>query len=51
MELVVYTFLTLVGVMQARAGPSGPAGKLIDEMTATGAVLVGRQTAEQVDHY
>ncbi len=31
--------------------PSGPAGELIDEMTATGAVLVGRRTAEQVDHY
>jgi dihydrofolate reductase len=31
--------------------PSGPAGELIGEMTATGAVLVGRRTAEQVDHY
>ena len=31
--------------------PSGPAGELIDEMTATGAVVVGRRTAEQVDHY
>ena len=31
--------------------PSGRAGELIDEMTATGAVLVGRRTAEQVDHY
>src|SRR5260370_855259 len=31
--------------------PSGPAGELIDEMTATRAVLVGRRTAEQVDHY
>jgi dihydrofolate reductase len=31
--------------------PSGPARELIDEMTATGAVLVGRRTAEQVDHY
>ena len=30
---------------------SGPAGQLIDEMEATGAVLVGRRTAEQVDHY
>lgn len=31
--------------------PSGPVGELISEMTATGAVLVGRRTAEQVDHY
>ena len=31
--------------------PSGPAGQLIDEYKATGAVLVGRRTAEQVEHY
>jgi dihydrofolate reductase len=31
--------------------PSGPAGKLYDEMVATGAVLVGRRTAEQAGHY
>jgi dihydrofolate reductase len=31
--------------------PSGPAGELVDQMTATGAVLVGRRTAEQADHY
>src|ERR1700733_2117375 len=31
--------------------PSGPAGELVGQMTATGAVLVGRRTAEQVDHY
>jgi dihydrofolate reductase len=31
--------------------PPGPAGELYDEMNATGAVLVGRRTAEQVDHY
>src|SRR5215218_3752070 len=31
--------------------PSGPAGQLIDELNATGAVLVGRRTAEQVDYY
>ena len=31
--------------------PSGPARELMGEMTATGAVLVGRRTAEQVDHY
>jgi dihydrofolate reductase len=30
---------------------SGSAGQLIDEMNATGAVLVGRRTAEQADHY
>jgi dihydrofolate reductase len=29
----------------------GPAGELYDEMTATGAVLAGRRTVEQVDHY
>ena len=29
----------------------GPAGQMYDEMEATGAVLVGRRTAEQVDHY
>jgi dihydrofolate reductase len=33
------------------ATASGPAGELTDEMEATGAVLVGRRTAEQVDHY
>jgi dihydrofolate reductase len=31
--------------------PSGPAGQLIDELNATGAVLVGRRTAEFVDHW
>jgi dihydrofolate reductase len=31
--------------------PSGSARQLIDEYQATGAVLVGRRTAEQVDHY
>ena len=31
--------------------PPGPAGELYGEMEATGAVLVGRRTAEQVDHY
>ena len=31
--------------------PPGPAGEMHDEMEATGAVLVGRRTAEQVDHY
>ena len=31
--------------------PSGEAGHLIDEINATGAVLVGRRTVEQVDHY
>ena len=32
-------------------GPSGPAGQLIDEYNATGAVLVGRRTAELIDHW
>jgi dihydrofolate reductase len=31
--------------------PAGPAGQLWDEMIATGAVLAGRRTVEQVDHY
>jgi dihydrofolate reductase len=31
--------------------PSGPAGEQVDQMNATGAVLVGRRTAEQADHY
>ena len=31
--------------------PAGPAGQLIDEFEATGAVLAGRRTAEQVDHW
>ncbi len=31
--------------------PAGPAGQLIDEMNATGAILVGRRTAEFVDHW
>src|SRR6266545_3181652 len=31
--------------------PSGPAGELIDAINATGAVLVGRRTAEIVDHW
>ncbi len=31
--------------------PAGPAGALWDEMQAAGAVLAGRRTAEQVDHW
>ena len=31
--------------------PSGTAGELIDEISATGAVLAGRRTVEQVDHW
>src|SRR5258708_33705596 len=31
--------------------PSGLAGELYDEMNAPGAILVGRRTAEQVDHW
>jgi dihydrofolate reductase len=31
--------------------PEGPAGELWDEMHAAGAVLAGRRTAEQVDHW
>jgi dihydrofolate reductase len=33
------------------ARPSGPAGELFDEINAPGALLVGRRTAEQVDHW
>ena len=32
-------------------GPAGPAGEFLDEMKATGAVLAGRRTVEQVDHW
>jgi dihydrofolate reductase len=31
--------------------PAGPAGGFIDEANATGAVVVGRRTVEQVDHW
>jgi len=31
--------------------PAGPGGRLWDEMMATGAVLSGRRTVEQVDHW
>jgi dihydrofolate reductase len=31
--------------------PSGTAGELVDEINATGAVLAGRRTVEQVDHW
>jgi dihydrofolate reductase len=31
--------------------PAGPVGELIDEMNAPGAILVGRRTAEIVDHW
>src|SRR5260370_1071616 len=31
--------------------PDGPAGQMIDEINATGAVLAGRRTVEQVDHW
>ena len=30
---------------------SGPAGQMMDDIKATGAVLAGRRTAEQVDHW
>ena len=31
--------------------PAGPAGQLVDEWHGAGAILVGRRTAEQVDHW
>ena len=34
-----------------RGRPAGPVGQLWDEMFATGAVLAGRRTVEQVDHW
>jgi len=32
-------------------GPSGPSGEFLDEVKATGAVLAGRRTVTQVDHW
>jgi dihydrofolate reductase len=32
-------------------GPSGPSGDFLDELKETGAVLAGRRTVEQVDHW
>jgi len=32
-------------------GPAGPSGEFIDEIKTTGAVLAGRRTVEQVDHW
>jgi dihydrofolate reductase len=43
-----YWFLTPDGEM---VRPSGPAGEVVDDMLATGAVLVGRRTVEIVDHW
>ncbi|GAA1117309.1 dihydrofolate reductase family protein [Kribbella jejuensis] len=38
--------------MSIRPGrPEGEAGEIWDELNATGAVVVGRRTAEQVDYY
>jgi dihydrofolate reductase len=31
--------------------PSGPVGELFDEMNAYGAILAGRRTVEQIDHW
>ena len=31
--------------------PDGPVGELFDEMDAYGAIVVGRRTAEQIDHW
>jgi hypothetical protein len=31
--------------------PEGPVGELFDEMNAYGAIVVGRRTAEQIDHW
>lgn len=33
------------------AGPSGPSAEFLDEIKATGAVLAGRRTVEQVGHW
>jgi dihydrofolate reductase len=34
-----------------RSQPAGPAGAFVAEINATGAVLAGRRTVEQVDHW
>jgi len=44
-------FVTPDGEFGRPYGPSGPGGQLSDEMMATGAVLSGRRTVEQVDHW
>ncbi|HET7604433.1 MAG TPA: dihydrofolate reductase family protein [Gemmatimonadales bacterium] len=31
--------------------PAGPVGELFDEMNSFGAIVVGRRTAEQIDHW
>src|SRR5581483_7784758 len=31
--------------------PAGPAGQLVDELSTTGAVLAGRRTVEQAEHW
>ena len=31
--------------------PAGPAGQVVDEESAYGAIVVGRRTAEQIDHW
>jgi hypothetical protein len=38
-------------VVRGFLAPSGPVGELFDEMNAYGAILVGRRTAEQIDHW
>jgi dihydrofolate reductase len=39
------------GSQPSGAGPSKASAEFLDEMNATGAVLAGRRTVEQVDHY
>lgn len=44
-------FMRLHDWMGGSARPTGQAGELFDEMSACGAVLTGRRTVEQVDHW
>ena len=44
-------FMRLHQWMGDSARPAGPAADLFDEMNACGAVLAGRRTVEQVDHW
>lgn len=44
-------FMRLHDWMGGSARPTGQAGELFDEVSACGAILTGRRTVEQVDHW
>src|SRR5258707_1420266 len=46
-----FGFASDTGRRVASIDPSGVRGQFLDEIKATGAVLVGRNTAEQADHW